>query len=702
MPRPAYVHHCTSEALHFVGRQEELALLDEGLAGSAWSVVALLGPGGQGKTAIVQHWIHRLPCRPDGLFLWSFYRGKEPDLCLRELFSYATDRSGAGVSASYCVDAVLPVLRKERWAVVFDGVEVVQHEKGNWFGRIQHPELARLLEELAAEPQPGVAVLTSRFDFPELGHRKHFKPIWPGGLDRASSRRLLEQFGVTGTPADLDAAVAACRSHPKAVELLGVYLGRYQGGAAAAWAKLPALEDSSGASPEEVGVLRVLTALDAALEPCTKDILALATAFRDPPTEVCLLEYLLSDSVQCLIGTAWQRRYRHFAELGANWLRQQIQILVDHRLLERVGAGESDAAKLRLDAHPLVRRAFEHSVGEAAGKASALARAGFLRGRPDRQAAQDLAHAGPEIEMFHAYCDSGLWEEADGALAGLQNPKYRFLAPSLERDLLLRFFPEGDWRRPPLWSRFARYRSLAICFELLGDYPRALECYRGADVGLRGDALLAVGDLQAILNVRQASAPWSNLWQAYHIHALCLAGRVEESLVAAGSFMPVDVYEWLHVFEALLRSGALARTDLTATLQQGLARAEHHWSKLAWQRMQIDYFRKTRSAPIEVEEPLRRLLHAYDAAGLPWERCLARLSQGRWLLEQGRLDEAGVATLAIENLANRFGFVILLRDALALKAEIALAMGRTAASQQASNEALRVGELSGCRGPVRS
>src|SRR4051812_40486213 len=125
MPRPAFVQHCTSEALHFLGRQHELALLDGALLGGGPSVVALLGPGGQGKTAIVQHWLDRLPGAVDGLFLWSFYRGKESDLCLRELYGYATDRSSAGVSASYCVDTLVPLLRQERWAVVFDGVEVV-------------------------------------------------------------------------------------------------------------------------------------------------------------------------------------------------------------------------------------------------------------------------------------------------------------------------------------------------------------------------------------------------------------------------------------------------------------------------------------------------------------------------------------------------------------------------------------------------
>jgi hypothetical protein len=75
MQRPPFVQHCTSEALHFLGREQELALLDSAILGGSWSVVALLGPGGQGKTAIAQHWLDRLPCAVDGLFLWSFYRG---------------------------------------------------------------------------------------------------------------------------------------------------------------------------------------------------------------------------------------------------------------------------------------------------------------------------------------------------------------------------------------------------------------------------------------------------------------------------------------------------------------------------------------------------------------------------------------------------------------------------------------------------
>src|SRR5207248_2524200 len=155
---------------------------------------------------------------------WSFYRGKDADLCLRRLHAYATGSAPGDVSASYCVDHLVPVLRRERWAVVLDGTEVVQHEGGAWFGRFTHPELGRLLEELASEAMPGVVLLTSRFPLPELGRRRHFRLRSLAGLDAASARGLLQSLGVRGSDAELDEAALACGFHAKAVELLGTYL----------------------------------------------------------------------------------------------------------------------------------------------------------------------------------------------------------------------------------------------------------------------------------------------------------------------------------------------------------------------------------------------------------------------------------------------------------------------------------------------
>src|SRR5262249_46138892 len=164
-------------------------------------------------------------------------------------------------------------------------------------------------------------------------------------------------------------------------------------------------------------------------------------------------------------------------------------------------------------------------------------RAGAVGPRP-----AGVEEAGEEIELFHAHCDAGLWGEADGVLVALENPKHRFLAPALERDLLLRFFPGGDWRRPPLWPGFGRWRSLAICLEMLGQYQEALEVYRPADAALRGDALLALGRLAPLLQQLRVPHPWDALWQAYRCHALALAGRPAEAVALARGLVPLHAY----------------------------------------------------------------------------------------------------------------------------------------------------------------
>src|SRR5207248_3212454 len=148
----------------------------------------------------------------------------------------------------------------------------------------------------------------------------------------------------------------------------------------------------------------------------------------------------------------------------------------------------------------------------------------------------------------------------------LDNPKHRFLAPAFERDLLLRFFPGGDARQAPLWPGFGRHRSLAICFELLGQFEDALTTYRPADAALRGDALIALGRLQPFLDQPQAAHPWQTLWQAYRAHALSLLGHADEALRAAQSLVPTDVYECGRVFECLLRLGRLDALDLRSLL----------------------------------------------------------------------------------------------------------------------------------------
>ncbi|MCI0457626.1 MAG: hypothetical protein L0Z62_11700 [Gemmataceae bacterium] len=607
--------------------------------------------------------------------------------------------------------------------MVLDGSEVVQHESGPWFGRFVHPELGRLVEELASEPLPGVVVLTTRFPLPTLQHRRHAQIIHLSALDAPSAVALLSSLGVQGTAQELEAAAVSCGLHAKAVELLGTYLVRCHGGSAARHVILPPVPAEADASDEERHVARVLAAFQTGLPRETLDVLALATAFRQPPHEDRLLEYLASEPVRVVLHQTWGRSYPPFAERPAEWLAEQVNELVGLRLLERVGppavAWSGDQATTGnqattgdqattgvIDAHPLVRLGFEGALGPAGQRQSARARAGFLRGRPDRRPPATLEEAREEVELFHAYCDAGLWNEADSVYVALDNPKHRFLAPVFERELLLRFFPGGDWRRPPLWAGFGRWRSLAISFELAGEFEEALACYRESDAPLRGDALLALGRLDPLLEQDQGAyaprSPWQTLWQAYRAHALCLAGRIDEAVALARALVPVDVYEWAHVFECLLRADRLEALDLSSVLYRPPHAAEHRWSALARQRMRADYLRRTLSPPPpELEQEYKPLVEAYDRGGLAHERCLARLSYARWLLAARRDSEAqSVNTVTLE-LARRLRMRVVEADAWELTADIALSSEDQTQAENARQEAARARREAGYLGPPR-
>jgi hypothetical protein len=664
-PRFPAIFHCTPEPFRFFGRTAELRVLDDALTDPAISVIGLVGPGGQGKTAIVQHWLQPLlnGARDlDGLFFWSFYRGKDVDLCLRELYAYASGMAAVRTAASYCVDHLLPILRRERLVIVLDGAEVVQHETGAWAGRFMHPELARLLEEMASESAPGLIVVTTRFTLPTLVPRRHARLIDLAVLDPASARELLRSVGVQGDDPEFDEAAGQVGWHAKGVELLGTWLAHFGGGAAAGCAALlPTLQEQL--SFEERHVARVLAAFQATLPAETRDILALATAFRQPPTEARLLEYLVSSPVRAMLHVTWKRIYPSFDQREWDWLPGQIDWLVQLRLLERVGS----AGRKVIDAHPLVRRGFEQYLGPEGQRQNATARAGFLRGRPDRRPPQSLEEAREEVELFHAYCDAGMWSDADNILVALDNPKHRFLAPAFERDLLLRFFDQSDWRRPPLWAGFGRWRSLAICLELLGQFEDALDVYRPADVALRGDALIALGHLEPMCQQESVSEPWQNLWRAYRAHALCLTGKTAQAVALARTLIPVDIYEWVHVFECLLRAGQLREGDARAMKACLQVSEEHGWKGVVAERMWVDWMRIANPAA-DLDESYRRLAEAFDRGGLPWERAMLRLGHARWLLQRDRGEAAKDVLATVVSLGQRHGMQICLVDALELLA----------------------------------
>jgi hypothetical protein len=154
-------------------------------------------------------------------------------------------------------------------------------------------------------------------------------------------------------------------------------------------------------------------------------------------------------------------------------------------------------------------------------------------------------------------------------------------------------------------------------------------------------------------------APWQTLWQAYRCHALCLAGQTTQAIALARSLVPIDVYEWVHVFECLLRAGRLDAIDARAL---AACTGSHRWADLGRRRLLAELRRCRGGASDDLEGEYSELLDSFERAGLVWEQALTRLGRSAW--RQARGEDGSDDAHAALDLARRYGMAVVEVDAL--------------------------------------
>src|SRR3974377_1120263 len=98
------VAHARPVAPRFVGRDDELAELRSRWAAESRGVIALVGLGGAGKTALAARFLEELALSdnalpPDRLFVWSFYQEPDADRFLTEAYRHFAKIGDAPVPA---------------------------------------------------------------------------------------------------------------------------------------------------------------------------------------------------------------------------------------------------------------------------------------------------------------------------------------------------------------------------------------------------------------------------------------------------------------------------------------------------------------------------------------------------------------------------------------------------------------------------
>lgn len=227
-----------------IGREAELARLDEAWADPATHVLTIVAFGGVGKTSLVAHWQAGLAQRGyDGAsyFDWSFYSqgtreegGASADQFVKHALEFFGDAEmAAGATSPWDKGARLAhLVAQQRALLVLDGLEPLQYPPSSPLaGELRDPAVAALLKGLA-QCNPGLCVVTTRESVKDLkAFRGTTAPELPlHHLSTPAGVELLRTLGVQGTERELEALVKEVQGHALTLNLLGRYLVRAHGG----------------------------------------------------------------------------------------------------------------------------------------------------------------------------------------------------------------------------------------------------------------------------------------------------------------------------------------------------------------------------------------------------------------------------------------------------------------------------------------
>jgi len=439
------ISHLPALHPHFVGRAEELTLLDACWQNPSANLLEFVAPGGTGKTTLVTWWLlHRLPeldAQPDAIFAFSFYSqgtGDQRQSSSDQFFSRAADffdLKTLPTDPRERAAALVRVLRARHALLVLDGIEPLQYPPGPLEGQLKDPALRFLLKELAAA-QPGLCVCTTRVAIGELAgiQAPNHQRRDVENLDEAAGIDLLQKIGVRGPEKDLRAAVLEYKGHALALRLLGNYLTDILDGDVRQRDRIPHLSDDEKSGGHARRVMEAYVKWfeeDAQSDrvtlshPVTKAVKSPEVALLhllglfDRPAQVTALDALLAEpdikglteGLRGLDETRMRRAFNHLKKLGllsenplpSGELPQNLPHLPALRHLESI------------DAHPLVREHFGQRLEK--GKPNAWREANlrlcdYYRNLPKKHLPDTLEEMEPlYLAMAHG-CRAGEQQKA--------------------------------------------------------------------------------------------------------------------------------------------------------------------------------------------------------------------------------------------------------------------------------------------------
>lgn len=377
-PAPRFVHSLL-RAEEFQNRPFYRKPLDDFIDRDEGGVLALVGIGGAGKTALVidaidSHLAGGGQPPLDGLFVWSFYDEPDPAKFSSSLAEYVL---GGRVLSEWSEESGFDELKealdpKSRLLIVLDGLEKLQAQRPDDrrnHGQIESQLIRELLLWIVDEGGGVRAIVTTRFQLPDIPVKcasKRVQILDVDFLTRSQAQALLRERGTKGSNAELDTILDHFGAHALTIDHLGSVISLRLDGEAIRFRELveePITRYEAGASGAKLK--HVLAAYDGYLreqEPEVADVFDRVAIFSRPVE----LELLAS----VFLKPERAKRAGLLAGKSEEDLWIYVNRLVELRLLreERIGG------QIAYTIHPLVRDLTFDRLGPSRGPLAGAAR----------------------------------------------------------------------------------------------------------------------------------------------------------------------------------------------------------------------------------------------------------------------------------------------------------------------------------------
>lgn len=685
-------------AENLFGRERELDLLFNAWDAGKSGVVVLQAMGGQGKTALMRHWVQTMmECSWRGasrIYVESFYsqgtdekRGGSADA----FFTHALDWFGYSgpklTSRSAEGEELAKLLQRERTLLVLDGLEPLQYpaQRSGMAGELKDPGLKALILQLAHQTQC-MCVITTRFPLPELKSMRPptviVEPLSP--LSEEAGARLLRSLKIRGGDGELRAAVRDLDGHALAVSLLGRYLADFSDCDIAQRSSLPAMVEHAG----DRSMRRVMRRYEVAYEERIREqgkkpgasasarqleLLRIMGLFDRPAERQAITAIFSKPAIPGMTDAG--------AGMSDDQLNFAITQLRQNGLLFPPTPGQPN----QLDAHPLIREYFADRLKTVprAGPAEANRRlfSYFLSQARATKADNTIDALEPYLAAITHACGAGLYAEGFNIFVEhVSRGTERFASKALGAHgsivaTLVHFF-EDPWKavvpKLELAHQVRVASTVGFALRSLGRLPDAAEAFQTAAhleakvpgakryISLRhlSDTWLALGEISKAVAAGEEAVRLCGSGEPFQ-KALCLvilarglhlSGEREralrafleaEKLFAGEQASRSMLHGWQGYFltDLLLEMGqeaeARRRTPTQSSNVLGVKRLDAALDHLA-----VGIIRLQDQKYAEAETEIDQAVHGIGDAGEMFHLPAGLLARATLLRVSGRLEEA--------------------------------------------------------------